>query len=217
MLISWACVAAATPLHSIKDRIRSICPNGVIQTDGVAFGDLNADTLQDAAAIVSCKAPTELEIFLFQGTPSGQFQLMDRTQVWGAHERRWDGVKIKNGVLIYSQGCAAACNDNWNSDFKFQMRDGARVRIGEDHFGTGNPGESKNGILEYGYSYGQSINYIAQEVLYWRHTKNRRVEKRLRFKQKPLRFSEFSFDDETPRAPELTGFIDDNFELKLLR
>lgn len=219
ILASWPCRAAEPPPpEAVVKVIHSACPGGVISDGAIAFGDMNADSRPDVAAIVSCKDPSDLEIMLLEGKSDGSFQLHSRSQVWTAHHRRWDGVKIENGVLIYSQGCAAACTNPWTGEFKFKKRKGDLVLIGEEHADSGDPKDSPTtGLLEHGYFYGQSINWITQEVIYWRRSETRQLEKRLKFRQTPTTFSEFSFDSETPKARELSGFINEDFELVLFQ
>lgn len=200
-----------------RDAIRFACANAKIEIESAAKGDLNGDGIDDVAIVVKCPADWSQKIIVLFGDANGTFRIAEESLTWLGHDRRADSVFIKSGSLTYEQSCAAACNSPWTAIFKFKIQDDLLVLVGEDHESFGDAYTSpKDGLLAYGYSYKQSINYLSKEVMYSRKTNKKRLEKRFNFSQNLVKFSAYSQDVDTRTARELTAFIDENFKLKFL-
>jgi hypothetical protein len=198
-----------------KDVIRFECEGAKLAIESSSKGDLNGDGIDDVAVIVKCPADFSQKIIVLLGKSNGTFKIAEESQIWLTHDRRWDKVDLGPDGLSYSQGCAAACNNPWEGEFKFKMRNGRLVLVGEDHKSSYYSYKSpKDGSIEYEYSTQTSINYLSKEVIYSGRKNQKRIEKQLKFNQSSIKFSDFSYDVSTHLAQQLNGYIDENLSLK---
>lgn len=192
-----------------------VCKDGKF-VGNVAVGDLNADGRRDVALFVSCDPAAEtLQLVVLLGHPNGTYRPLAKTLV-ESHIRRWDSVKIARGVLVVEQGCAAACNSNWNRSFKFRLDSAVLRLIGEDHSNYEEPAEDgPKGLIDYDTHYGSSINYVTGIAVHWRKSKSaaKQVRRTVRFPAGlNASFQDFDFDR---LVPGVHGYINDKFELSV--
>jgi hypothetical protein len=211
------CSAADAPRLQLA-AAELVCKGGKVLGD-IATGDLNADGVTDAAFLIQCEpgilGVSTLVVLL--GGKGGNYKVLAQT-TFEQHERRWDRVKIRNSLLIFSQGCAAACNSNWGRSFKFKFQVDQMKLIGQDDIQYGMDLYSSappTNLPEHIDNYGSSINYLTGTAIHWRESKIRKitVRRKVHFPSGALVSLE-GFDADMT-IPGVNGYLDEKFILHI--
>jgi hypothetical protein len=136
---------AATAVHAI-------CPNAAINAPNGEAGPLTPGGAIAVPMIVDCDRDQSVEIMVALKTPQGDYRITYRTKRWGASDRRWDDVSIRNFVLVYSQGCAASCDLSWENEYKFKIIDSKLTLIGEERLAQSRADDATGTVSDYGSS-----------------------------------------------------------------
>jgi hypothetical protein len=220
-----AAMLLGTPLCSAADapRLQSapadlICKGGQVLGD-VETGDLNADGIADAAFLIQCEPEiigvSTLVVLL--GSKGGNYKVLAQT-AFDQHERRWDQVTISKGLVIFAQGCAAACNSNWRRSFKFKYQVGQMRLIGQDRIHYGMELDSSaptTDLSEYVDNNGSSINYLTGTAIHWRESKIRKITVRRTVHFPAGAHVSLEGFDADMTIPGVNGYLDAKFILHL--
>lgn len=215
MMFTAQLCSAAEESRVLSAAGAQVCRGGQV-LGTIAMGDLTADEIADAAFLFQCEPANGVsELVVFLGSKGGHYKLLARTTL-EQHDRRWDEVKIRSGLVIFAQGCAAACNSNWNRSFKFRYQADQMRLIGQDsnHYEMDASARSTD-VVEYVNSYGSSINYLTGTAIHWRKAKTRRstVSRTVHFAAGTnVQLEGFDADFEISGAH---GYLDENFILHL--
>lgn len=219
MLFGTHLVSAADAPRLQSAAADLVCKGGKVLGD-VATGDLNADGVADAAFLIQCEPGSVVGVstlVVLQGGKDGKYKVLAQT-TFDQHHRRWDEVEIRNDLLIFSQGCAAACNSNWRRSFKFRFQADQMKLIGQDniHYGMDlDSSASPTDLSEHVDNYGSSINYLTGTAMHWRKSKMRKITVR-RTVHFPAgaRVSLEGFDADMT-IPGVNGYLDKKFILHI--
>jgi hypothetical protein len=198
---------AATAVHAI-------CPNAAINAPNGAAGPLTPGGAMAVPMIVDCDRDQSVEVMVALRTSQGNYSLAYRTKRWGASDRRWDDVSIRNFVLVYSQGCAGSCDLTWRNEYKFKLIESKLTLIGEERRAQSRADDATGTVSDYG----SSTNYLTGSEVVWRKLLKKRVEKVTHFALAgPLTFENFDSDDVDEmhfHVKGMNGFIDANLQYK---
>jgi hypothetical protein len=201
---------AATAVHAI-------CPNAAINAPNGEAGPLTPGGAIAVPMIVDCDRDQSVEIMVALKTPQGDYRITYRTKRWGASDRRWDDVSIRNFVLVYSQGCAASCDLSWENEYKFKIIDSKLTLIGEERLAQSRADDATGTVSDYG----SSTNYLTGSEVVWRKLLRKRVEKMTRFTlADPVTFENFDSEDVDEmhyHVKGMNGYIDANLRYKNLQ
>ncbi|MDQ7994950.1 MAG: hypothetical protein AAGC76_03760 [Luteibacter sp.] len=194
--------------------VHAICPNASIDAPNDAAGALMPGGAMAVPMVVDCDRDQTVEIMVAVRTSQGDYRIAYRTKRWGASERRWDRVSIRNFVLVYSKGCAASCELVWESNYKFKLIEGKLTLIGEKRRDQSRADDATGTVSDYG----SSINYLTGNELVWRTLLRKRVEKMTHFVLADLvTFENFDSDEVDEmhfHVKGMNGFIDANLQYK---
>jgi len=177
----------------VLSSIKAVCPAAQSERMVTAVGSLGVGKLRDAAIVTSCESDQELLLLILREQPDGTFKTALRSQAWSWNNRSEISLEFRKNTLVLSEQCAYNCNpERWDSSYKFKMRDGELILIGEDHSETVVSGKNH----QFETSSGVSFNLLTQMRVDWtKSTSHGYSEKKSAFKvPTPLVVSQFNLD-----------------------
>jgi hypothetical protein len=180
----------------------------------VAEGDLNNDGLDDLAAFVgdsygysTTENDNALRIAVFFGQKDGSYRLFAVSGDTYRHERATQYLGIEKQSLYLSRNGLYAGDRAWSEDFHFKVYAGELVLTSM---------ESKDFVIIGDMEpddHGKNINYMTNEVIYWRTTGGKHKEIKKKFPAvEYIKLRSFDYTGYNDSLPiELNGYIDENF------
>lgn len=172
--------------------IHTICPNAAVSAPNGVTGALTPGGPIAIPMIVDCDRDQSVQIMVAVETAHGNYALAFKTKQWGASNRRWDDVSIRDFTLIYSQGCAGSCDLTWKNDYKFKIVGTTLALVGEERRAQSRADDTVGTVSDDG----SSINYRTGTEIVWRTQSTKRTEKVNHFSLlKPVTFEAFDSDE----------------------
>jgi hypothetical protein len=162
----------------------------------IAAGDLNKDGTEDLAIILgSLNFP---QIAVLYGSPSGEYKIGDLSRNFCTARYHFN-VEVKGQSLFVTTVHSLGPSTH---TYQFKSRKDRLVLIGLEESNLEN--DQNDG-------YGKSVNYLTNQVIYWRMNVHKRKEIKKKIPRSPLNPLN-DFDCE--RFEEPRGWIDDDFQFK---
>lgn len=183
-----------------------------IDNELVAVGDLNQDGLIDFAVITADKKLEDhSRVVVMLATSATEFKRYAISGLIPDSPRRSPGNYLefkKDSLFLRRTGSNGAPSD-WLEAFQFKFRDQALVLIGEESATLGK-GEQAD------HADGKSINYLSNQVIFWRTDGTKRKELGKKFTAAPLtKLEQFDHSKhEQQKTKILRSYLDENFQLR---